>query len=254
MKVAPPPPPRLYQGAAPAEPIWKSRAVKVSVEPDAPRIAIVLDDLGLSSRKLKDSIALDGPVTLAFLPYGQDLAGQVSKAQQAGHEILLHMPMQPGGEADPGPNPLKPGQPISQAETRLLDAINAVPGIVGFNNHMGSAATADPLLMKAVSEIARREGLIFLDSRTTRFTAIPTAAEAAGADWLERDVFLDHEITPDAINAALSRTEHIARETGHAIAIGHPHPETLTALKLWLPEARKRGFAIVPVSHLADSR
>ena len=43
--------------------------------------------------------------------------------------------------------------------------LDSVPGAVGVNNHMGSAATADPRLMRVVARVLARRGLFFVDSR-----------------------------------------------------------------------------------------
>jgi polysaccharide deacetylase 2 family uncharacterized protein YibQ len=36
-----------------------------------------------------------------------------------------------------------------------------------------------------------------------------------------------------------------------AVAIGHPHPDTVQALRQWIPAAKARGFVLVPISTIA---
>jgi polysaccharide deacetylase 2 family uncharacterized protein YibQ len=38
------------------------------------------------------------------------------------------------------------------------------------------------------------------------------------------------------------------------IGIGHPHDGTVDALAQWIPEMRRRGFALVPVSAIVRHR
>jgi len=55
-------------------------------------------------------------------------------------------------------------------------------------------------------------------------------------------------IDEPTILAQLAKVEASALRHGVVIAIGHPHPETISALRKWIPEARRKGFQFVPVS------
>ena len=66
------------------------------------------------------------------------------------------------------------------------------------------------------------------------------------------DVFLDDDMSSDAIKAQLAATERVAKHKGYAIAIGHPHENTLAALEEWIPEAEKDGFEFVPVKESGE--
>ncbi len=66
-----------------------------------------------------------------------------------------------------------------------------------------------------------------------------------------RDVFLGNITGQSFIEDQLRALEKIARKNGRAVAIGHPYDETLAVLKLWLPDARRRGFEFVPISTIA---
>ena len=66
-----------------------------------------------------------------------------------------------------------------------------------------------------------------------------------------RDVFLDNITEQSFIEEQLRALEKVARKNGRAVAIGHPYDETLAVLKLWLPDARRRGFEFVPISTIA---
>jgi polysaccharide deacetylase 2 family uncharacterized protein YibQ len=63
-----------------------------------------------------------------------------------------------------------------------------------------------------------------------------------------RNIFLDNDLDQDKIAAQLAQVEKVARKRGHAIAIGHPHDVTVEVLARWIPEARRKGFRLVPVS------
>lgn len=229
-------------------PLWRKNAVPATIPPDKPAIAIVIDDMGLDRKHSAEAVRLPGPVTLSWLPYAHDLPEQVKAARAAGHEALLHLPMEPSVHADPGPNALLVSLGPAEVLRRTRAALDSFTGYVGVNNHMGSRFTADAAALEPVlAEFARR-GLLWLDSRTTPKSAGVAIAQQLHMPYAARDIFLDNTMTVAAVREQLAKTERVARHQGYAIAIGHPHPATLAALAAWLPEARKQGFVLVPVS------
>lgn len=235
-----------------APPSWRRYAVPAPPSGGKPQIAIVLDDVGLNIRLAERAIALKPPVTLAMLPYGRDLSVLARKAREAGHELLVHLPMEPenGAANDPGPNALLMRLDDSELDGRIAWNLQRFEGFVGVNNHMGSRFTASPRRMERLMAHLKSRGLLFLDSKTSEDSVGFRLARSHGVPAAERDVFLDNERTPAAIRARLAEVERIARRHGHCIAIGHPYPETLEALASWLPAAIAQGLALVPVSAL----
>jgi uncharacterized protein len=213
-----------------------------------PMVAIVIDDMGLNARSAARAITLPAPITLAFLPYGRDLKKQTESARAAGHELLLHMPMQPISSKNPGPYALLDTLSDTEIITRLQKALASFAGYIGVNNHMGSRATADPRLMQLIMPELKQRGLMFLDSRTANNTIAYDVAREQGVPALKRDVFLDNVIDATAIREQLEFTAAIAHKKGYAIAIGHPHDETLRALEEWLPKLESTGLRAVPLS------
>ncbi|MEN2976130.1 divergent polysaccharide deacetylase family protein [Tistrella bauzanensis] len=231
-------------------PAWQRFAIKAPAVPKGPRVAIVIDDMGVNKPQSAAAIALPGPITFAFLPYARDVGVQAAKAHAAGHELLVHMPMRPSGPADPGPKALDPALSVADNVARLKHNLDMFGGYVGINNHMGSRATESAPLMQAVMAELKARGLLFLDSRTTAKSVGASSAIATGIPNATRDIFLDHEIDEAKIAGQLDKLEAAARRHGGAIAIGHPHPETLRVLTRWLPAARARGIELVPLTAL----
>ncbi len=214
-------------------------------------IAVVIDDMGLDRARSERTVELPAPLTLAYLAYARDLVTQTGAARAAGHELLVHVPMEPGPGADPGPNALVLDLTPAELHRRIEWNLSQFGEFVGINNHMGSKATADRPVMAAVMIELRARGLLFLDSRTSSATVAQSEAERHGIPALRRDVFLDHDPSPIGVRSALLDVEEVARRQGHAIAIGHPRDTTIDALAEWLPDVRTRGFALVPVSAVA---
>lgn len=214
------------------------------------RVAVVIDDLGRSLADLDTLDALGVTLTWAVLPFETRTPEVVAELRRREREVLLHLPMEPANGADPGPGALTRGMGRRELVRATREALAAVPGAVGVNNHMGSGLSADPRAMRTVlGELAKR-GLYFLDSRTTVDTVGYRVATSLGIPAAERQVFLDREPTPEEITHQFRRLLALARERGSAIAIGHPYPETLEVLAREIPVAVERGYDFVPVSFL----
>lgn len=227
---------------------WERRAVSANPLPGRALVAIVLDDMGLDRTRAMRAIGLPAPLTLSFLPYGRDAPALAVLARQRGHEVLLHMPMQPLGTENPGPQALSVDLGPQEVRMRVGAALDRFGDAVGLNNHMGSRFTSDRSLMAPVMEELAARGLIFVDSRTANATQGAVAADLHGVPAVMRDVFLDNEITREAVLKQIAELELLAKRHGAAIAIGHPHDVTLVALAGWLPTLAERGFQAVPVT------
>ncbi|MEQ1887620.1 MAG: divergent polysaccharide deacetylase family protein, partial [Alphaproteobacteria bacterium] len=213
-----------------------------------PVIAIVIDDVGIVPARALAALALPAPMTLAILPYASG-AGHFSKlARASGHEVLVHLPMEAENGVDPGPQALLTALTDTEFTRRLRWNLARFDGYIGLNNHMGSRLTQDSAAMGALMAEIKRRGLLFLDSRTATRTLAASTARSLGVTTLERDVFLDNVITPEAINRQLLKAEQTARQNGFAIAIGHPHAATIAALEEWAAGLEARGFKLAPLS------
>ena len=241
---------QLLPRRAPAgdEPTWLRHAVAAPLVGGRPAIAVVSDDLGLNRRGTATLNQLKAPLTLSFLPYAGALEQQAAAGRAAGHELLLHLPMEPAGHEWPGPNALLSGLAPRDMVSRLRTQLLSFDGFVGINNHMGSLLTAERGPMALVMAELRSRGLLFLDSRTTAQSVAAAEARRAGVAHAVRDVFLDNDTDLASIRRQLALTEQIARRRGSAVAIGHPHDATIEALRGWLPTLEQRGFVLVPIS------
>lgn len=219
-----------------------------------PRIAIVIDDLGRSVASVEALLALGEPITFAVMPFESETPQVVARLRESNAEILLHLPMEARGSANPGPGALLLAMSRAELQSETREALAAVPGAAGVNNHMGSALVADKAAMTAVLEVLKDEGLFFLDSRTAADTQGYTIARHLGLPTGERQMFLDNERDTAAIAKQLQELFQLARTRGGAIAIAHPYPETLSALRSELPKAKAAGIEVVPVSRLLDRR
>jgi len=236
-------------GSVLAPPAWLANAVEPRQIGKGPMIAIVIDDAGVVQGRTRRASELPAPITIAFIPYSDNLEKQARYARSRGHELLLHIPMEPnGGAADPGYNALLTNLSQKEIMRRFRWALDRFDGYVGVNNHMGSKFMARGDLVKPVLEETNARGLLFLDSRTDHNTTGTRLARDMGMPNATRNIFLDNDLDAVKIRAQLAALEQVARRRGSAIAIGHPHDVTVEVLADWIPEARRKGFVLVPVS------
>jgi uncharacterized protein len=239
----------LVAGAGPAPaPVPNGSALPKS----APRLAIIIDDLGHDLPPLREILQLHYPLTLSVIPNLPDSAEAANEAHSQGDEVLLHLPMQ-AIEADAKAEPveLRVGMNSNQVDKILGAMLETVPHAAGVNNHQGSRATADPALMNELMAALQRRGLFFVDSRTTKETVAFDTAEKSGVRAAFRNAqFLDDTPTAAATLGQLDRAEADARRKGWAVTIGHPHAATIAVLREQLPQIEAKGIKLVFVSEV----
>jgi uncharacterized protein len=216
-----------------------------------PKLAILLDDLGKDREAAEAVFALHAPLTISVLPYHVHSTEIAEEAQRRGLEVMLHLPMRAIANETPEAHQLEIGMSAEQVVQTLNGMLESVPTAGGVNNHEGSLATTDAKLMAELMPLLKQRDLFFVDSRTTAATVAYEEAERAGVKSGFRNVpFLDDVQDVPAIRKQLELAIRGAKEKGAAIAIGHPHAETLRALKEELPRVEAEGVHLVFVSEL----
>lgn len=214
-------------------------------------IGIIIDDVGEDLKEGRRAIDLPGPVAYSFLPYRDYVRPLARMAHRRHKEIMLHLPMEAVDERPLGRGGLTLDMTHGEVVRTIRGDLAAVPYVEGINNHMGSLLTRHPgMMMWLMREINRQGNLFFIDSRTTVMTVAQQVADENGVPNLRRDVFLDDDLSSDAIAYQFRRLVALARRQGWALAIGHPHPATLAFLQKRLSRLAGDGVKLVPVSYL----
>lgn len=233
---------------------WRVYGRKTDPPGDAPRLAIIVMGLGLSTAATASAIKLPKEVTLSFTAYGTDLEIDVATARQAGHEVLLQLPMEPVSyPADnPGPHTLLTSLNPSDNIARLEWLLGRFKGYVGVITHMGSHFTVSPEPLRPILHALKERGLMFVDGRSTSKSVAASLATQIALPRTINDHFLDHEPTRGAIDQSFAKAESVARGRGMALVVARPFPVSIERLGAWLPMLISRGIEIVPVTALAD--
>ena len=249
-----PPPSALPVPPKGAQP-WQKFAVPAPPTGGKPMIAVIIDDMGVDRKRSERVMRLPGPLTISLMSYANDPDEQAAEARAHGHELMMHVPMEPLAEAmDAGPGVLKESLGAEEIRRQFIEDLGNFKGYVGINNHMGSRFTAYAPGMRIVMEELHRRGLLFIDSLTTEHSVGLALAQKAGVPTAGRNVFLDNLGDFAAVEGQLAKLEDVARKKGAAIAIGHPRDATIDALAAWLPTLQEKGFVLVPVTTVVRAR
>jgi len=219
------------------------------------RLAIIIDDVGYNRKNAQDLLALGVPLTFSILPqvtYSVELAESI---HGAGHEVMLHQPMQPHGDvADPGPGALYVQHTRTDMEAIIRQNLADLPFACGVNNHMGSLFTESRPHVSDMLDIFRQRSFFFVDSFTSSHSVAFRTAREFNMIAAYRNVFIDNQPEEEAIYRQLLEAKRRALSTGSAIAIGHPRPETVKVLEGFLKEIKHSGIELVYASAVARER
>ena len=219
-----------------------------------PLVAILIDDMGYSIRMDNAFLNLNAPLSFSFLPEAPHTPMMARKAKDMGRDVLVHLPLEPlNSRIDPGPGSLRLDMDPDSMLGILRKDLDAVPGAIGVNNHMGSKFTANRKAMKFILAEIKRRNLFFIDSRTTKDSVAYITARSMGIPTAERSVFLDHDPRQEAIRKEVERLVKLSKERGHILAIGHPMSNTWKVLHEELPRISKR-VRLVPVHRILVSQ
>ncbi|MEJ2033484.1 MAG: divergent polysaccharide deacetylase family protein, partial [Deltaproteobacteria bacterium] len=224
------------QRERPAPRVYSPSRGKSRPTPKLPRVAIVIDDMGIHKETGAQLLALNLDLTFSFLPYAPHTRTLARIAKRRGRDVLLHLPMEPDDAErwDPGLGALYLAMPAATLRMHFEKDLSMVPMAIGVNNHMGSKFTTDRKAMRTVLSLFRPRGLFFLDSLTTSASVGYQVARKIGVPARRRDVFLDNVQERAAVERQIDTLIRVARKNGSAVAIGHPHPATVAALTAYL--------------------
>lgn len=268
-----PPPPR--QSVAANRPALHEEKKLASLQPGRPKVvppreakpvaplgevAIVIDDFGLNLEMAKRFLTIPLAITFSVLPFQTHSEEIARLAGSHGHEVILHLPMEPQQypRINPGTGALLVSMSPESIQRAVRTALDACPNVSGVNNHMGSRFTQNPASMRVVLSELQRRGLYFLDSFTTDKSVGYSLARQLNLPSIRRDIFLDHTPTERFVRGQIVQLIRRAKIQGSAVAIGHPYKSTYKVLAEEAGRFKKEGIAVVYsgrlIQHPAVSR
>ena len=216
------------------------------------RVAIIIDDVGVNKYPVRKLLELDVPITFSILPgqtHSRDIAEEI---HNAGHEIMLHLPMEPveGNGENIDKETLLLSHSPEELRNLARELTNSIPYAAGANNHMGSLLTQNSGSMRIIMEEIKGAHLYFIDSLTTPWSIAQSTARETGIKSAGRDIFIDDDRNEENIRKALFQAIRHAKRRGSTIAIGHPYSVTIKVLGEMKDEFKKAGVKLVYASEL----
>lgn len=193
-----------------------------------PKLAIIIDDVS-SKAQLKSLQSLGLKLTPSIFPPHEGSPHNHELAKGLSH-YMIHLPMQSGKSYDTHEKTLMVTDSSEQITKRVKEIRALFPHAKYVNNHTGSVFTSTYLSMERLYTALRKEGFIFMDSRTIASTKVPQITKKYADPYLARDVFIDNQHNITSIHKQLKHAVNMAKKRGYAIAIGHPHQVTIQAL------------------------
>ncbi|MEY8348331.1 divergent polysaccharide deacetylase family protein [Bacillus cereus] len=210
------------------------------------KVAIVIDDFGNNMKGTERMLSLPIPLTVAVMPFLPSTKQDAVAAHQKGHEVILHMPMEPikGKKEWLGPKAITTDLSNHEIEKRIEQAIQDVPHAIGMNNHMGSKVTADERIMRIILSVCKKHNLFYLDSKTNPNSVVPKIGKELGVPIVENQLFFDDVYTSSHITKQAQVLLQRIKEKPVVVAIGHVGPPgeiTSHVIQSSIPKVREHA-------------
>ncbi len=193
-----------------------------------PKLAIIIDDVSVRSHV--DAVkGLNLPITMSFLPPSKYRPNSHTLAAKE-EFYMVHLPMEAKNFDKEEPFTLRVDDSQKMIQERVTKIKKLFPRVKYINNHTGSKFTSNELAVNKLIYALKKENIDFIDSRTIASTKVPKVMKNYGKKYIARDVFLDHESDTKYVKKQIKEAIKIAKLHGSAIAIGHPHANTLLAI------------------------
>ncbi len=211
-----------------------------------PKLAIIIDDVAFA-HDVKKIKKIPFKVTPSFFPPTK-VHPHTMKLSQEFSFSMVHLPLEAIHFAHPELQTLLVSDSKETIYKRIQTIKKEFPKTIYYNNHTGSKFTSNEVAMERLLSVMHSFGLKFVDSRTIASTKAPIVSQKLHFRLLSRDVFLDNNPNPKDIVAQLKKAVLLAKKRGYAIAIGHPHKNTMKVLQHATPYLK--GVQLVYINEI----
>lgn len=223
------------------------------------RLAIIIDDFGNDMKGTEEILSLPVKLTVAVMPFLRTSEKDARMAHEKGHDVIIHLPMEPkqGKPEWLGPGAILSNMSDAEVREKVEAAIKNVPYAVGINNHMGSKITGNKRIMSVILDVCKEHGLFFVDSKTNYHSIVGEICDEKGLPRLQNDIFLDDVHSVSHVTGQLRKVQERLQQQSLCVTIGHVGVgglKTAEALKRTIPEMKQRGIHFVGMLDLAQAK
>jgi len=194
-----------------------------------PKLAIIIDDVSYQ-RQVDTILSFGYNINMSFLPPIPRHKNSAVIADNL-NNYMVHLPLEAGSFKFEEDNTLHIGDSLEKIDRTIKRIKQQYPNAKYINNHTGSKFTSNEQAMDKLMRVLKKYDFKFIDSRTTSKTVGDKYAKKYGVECHSRNIFLDNKQEYKYIQNQLKKAIKIAKKTGLAIAIGHPHKMTMKVLK-----------------------
>lgn len=219
------------------------------------RVAVIVGGLGLNRALTARAIdELPPEITLAFAPYAKDLDLWTARAREAGHEIMIELPMEGRSESVQalGPAALLTTRSDEENLQRLDWLLSRFGAYFAATNYQGAKFSADARAMGAVLARLDELGVGYVDDTGAARRAMASDADSAVVNRM----IAPGDSGADLASARrdLTALEAIAARSGAALGKAYAYDATIEAIREWAEALDGRDVVLAPASAVLGDR
>jgi polysaccharide deacetylase 2 family uncharacterized protein YibQ len=235
--------------AQPSQDIPASFVKKKRQYKGAPKIAVIVTNLGLNRRSTELAMTLPQQCGLGFLPYTKSLKPLLHKAQSNGHEIFLYLPLQTSQSFDnPGRYALMDNLAPEENAVRLNVILNSHARYDGVYSSYKEVFTDNPQSSAMIFEHLDDKNLIFVLGKGIQ-AGIPKHMRSHN-NIIPTNIIIDEEPDKKAIRKQLAELVRQAEYDGIALGYAQGFTLTIEMIRDWIPTLKRKNIKLVPVSEI----
>ena len=219
-----------------------------------PTVSIIVGGLGINrTRTLAAIEGLPKEVTLSFAPTTTNLSSWVRRAREAGHEVLIELPMEAYdyGRARPNANTLRVNADRSTNIGRLNAVLSQAEGYAGVINFQGDRFVTDAAAAAPIVEALTSKGVALFQDGNVQGSVLPEVARDKNAYFAAAISAIDARPEADEIEKQLLLLEAEALDSGASLGTAMPFPITVDLLSEWINRLEQKGILLAPASYYA---
>jgi polysaccharide deacetylase 2 family uncharacterized protein YibQ len=178
----------------------------------------------------------------------------VRRAHEAGHEVLIEVPMEPydDGRRAPLPRRINTGQSASETVSRLEWQLARTRGYFGILNYQGAKLATDKTVVSPLMVELTRRGIAFIEDGSLPSSVFADVAAHAKTSFASANLVIDTRKDAAEIETQLLTLESLALENGHALGTGQTYPVTLDTVNAWVGRLEAKGILLAPASYVIE--